>query len=94
MGGSGRGISAFIQVRGEAQERCSGDHEMVEPYFWRSFLASVWRTDCRGAAVQRDLCGRLLQLPGFGVVDGRVWLGGRLSIWTRPSGGQGKRAWG
>lgn len=25
---------------------------MVEPYFWRSFLASVWRTDCRGAPVQ------------------------------------------
>lgn len=94
MGGSGRGISAFIQVRGEAQERCSGDQEMVEPYFWRSFLASVRRTDCRGAPVQRDPRGRLLQWPGCGVAEGRVWLGGWLGIWTRPAVGQGRRAWG
>lgn len=40
-GRSGRGISAFIQVQGEAVERCSVEHEMVEFYFWKVFLASV-----------------------------------------------------
>ena len=40
-GRSGRGISAFIQVQGEAVERCSVEHEMDEFYFWKVFLASV-----------------------------------------------------
>lgn len=44
-GGSSRGILAFLQVQGEAVERCSLGHEMVEHYFWKAFLSWGWRTD-------------------------------------------------
>ena len=80
---------SFIQVKGEARERCSVDHEMVEPYFWRSVLASVWRTDRRGAPVQQDPCGRLLPLPGCGLV-GESGGGGESVAWRVVERGPGQ----